>query len=165
VTRPTRTQIARLVRRQLLSSRPTLLTILIGLAGPLLLVAMYVGVASRTPPSAAVAAIFALGPSLSLFLLFGVPAASLRHPAMKDLLEHGLQYRFSGASVFMRGPHGASDLEWSAFGSAFAMGDFYALRLAAGTAFIIPRAAFASATEEQGFLALVREKLGAKAKL
>ena len=45
------------------------------------------------------------------------------------------------------------------------MGDFYALRLAAGSAFIIPRGAFASAEEEESFLALVRAKLGARAKI
>ncbi|MGZ6125946.1 MAG: YcxB family protein [Myxococcales bacterium] len=134
-----------------------------GLAGPLLLYAMYLAMARKSPPPESVIAIFAVGPAVSLLLLFGVPAASLRHQAMKDLLEYGIRYRFSEASVFVRGPHGTSDLEWSAFGGAVRMGDFYALRMRVGTAFIIPRNAFASAEDEQGFRALLREKLGAKA--
>ena len=136
-----------------------------GFAGPLLLFAMYVTIAARTPPSPGVMAVFVAGPAYSLVLLFGVPAASLRHPAMKDLLEYGLRYRFSEESVFLRGPHGTSDLEWRAFASAVRMGDFYALRLRVGTAFIVPRSAFASAEEEQEFLALLRGKLGSQAKI
>ena len=162
--RPTRAQISRLIRRQLLASRPALFTVAMGFAGPVLLLILQLAVSRRAPPDGVIA-IFALGPAVSLLLLFGVPAASLQHQAMKDLLESGVRYRFSEASVFLRGPHGTSDLEWSAFGSATRMGDFYALRLRAGIAFIIPRDAFASAEEEESFLALVREKLSARAKI
>jgi YcxB-like protein len=162
-TRPTRAQILRLIRRQLLASRPTLFTVVMGFAGPLLLFALHVGFADRSPPPFSVVVIFVAGPAYSLLLLFGVPFGSLRHQTMKDLLEYGVRYRFSDASVFLRGPHGTSDLQWSAFSSALRMGDFYALRLTAGSAFIIPQAAFASGDEERDFVALVREKLGAKA--
>lgn len=163
VTRPTRAQVSRLIRRQLLASRPTLFTVVMGFAGPLLLVALYVAFADRSPPPSSVVVIFVAGPVYSLLLLFGVPTASLRHQAMKDLLAYGVRYRFSQASVFLRGPHGTSDLEWSAFSGAVRMVDFYALRLKAGTAFILPQAAFASPDEERAFLALLRDKLGAKA--
>jgi YcxB-like protein len=164
-TRPTRAQISRLIRRQLLASRATLFTIVMGFAGPILLFALYTAFADRSPPPRSVVAIFVAGPAYALLLLFGVPAASLRHRAMKDLLESGVRYRFSEAAVFLRGPHGTSNLEWTAFSRAVRMGDFYALGLRAGTAFIVPRSAFASAEEEESFLALVREKLGPSAKI
>ena len=153
------------MRRQLLSSRPALITIVMGFAGPLLLVALYVAFADRAPPPSSVIGIFVAGPAFSLLLLFGVPAASVRHPAMKDLLEYGMRYRFSESSVFLRGPHGTSDLEWTAFSGVVRMGDFYALRAKGGTSFIIPRSAFASAEEEESFLALLRDKLGPAAKV
>ena len=126
---------------------------------------MYFLYGGRSLPSSTVIAIFVAGPLYSLFLLFGVPALSVRHQAMKDLLEYGLRYRFSEHSVFVRGPQGTSELEWRAFARATRIADFYALRLKAGIAYIVPRSAFASPEEEESFLALLRSKLGATAKL
>ena len=66
VTRPTRARDPRaLSRRQLLASRPTLFTLVMGSAGPLLLLALYVAFADRSPPPFSVVVIFVAGPAYS----------------------------------------------------------------------------------------------------
>jgi hypothetical protein len=166
VARPTRSQLMRLIRTQTLAAPSTRLVVLMGLVGAPILALLYGMMAQGRPlPMRNLLLVWAVGVAYSVFLLFGAPALSLRTPASRELLEYGARYRFSDQSVFLRGANATSDVQWTAFTGASRLGDCYALRLGTGAALVVPKEAFGSAEEEQSFVALVREKLGARAKL
>jgi YcxB-like protein len=164
VARPTRAQLARVVRKQLLASSSTRTTVLSGFIGAPVLAVLYGLISEGRPlPLPQLLLVWAVGVTVALFFVVRVPNLSVRSPSSREFLEYGARYRFSDQSVFVRGAKATSDIQWTAFTGASRVDDCYTLRLSKVFCLIVPREAFRSPEEEQSFVTLVREKLGPKA--
>ena len=166
VTKPTKAQLARSFRHQILSRPTTRVIVALGFVGPFLFFAytfLRFGVA---PPMDSFIPLMFLCFAFSLLILYGNPAMMARHPAAKATLAGEMKIRFSTTGVAVQANWGNAEVQWSAFTSAVRLGDCYALyAFKASTGYIIPRSDFASPAEDASFVALVRDKLGAAAKL
>ena len=166
VTRPTRAQVARLIRHQVLSSVSRRMMVLGGLVGAPILYAFALLSPGAGPPRGPYIMVWILGLAIAIIFLLGLPAWTLRSTAMKDFLDYGVRYRFSEHSVFARAAKSNSEMQWSLFTKAVRLRHFYALRLAEGASWLmVPRSAFSSPQEENDFVTLVRVKPGKDSRL
>lgn len=154
--RPTRLEIA--AARLLLCVRtPVLLaSLLAGALVPLLFWA--VGVGARGS-----ALLFAVPPLLALVLPVAFVASGLAGRAARDLAAAGQKVTLSAAGIGVESAHAAGTMKWSAARAAWETGRLFVLW--AGDLRVIPKRCLASPDDAGRIRALLREHLGARARL
>jgi hypothetical protein len=100
-------------------------------------------------------------------LLLVTPLLALRAPAIKELVTHGVHWRFAPDGVEFSGRESRGRLEWTALSEARRKGDLYLLRLRLlpQAVHIVPRRDFRSPEDESTFRALLLEKMGGAARV
>lgn len=166
-TRPDRRLILMLLRRGIWANRSTRSLMVASVMGPVVLPFLFrmLSPTHQFPPAPALGFLL-VGPFFIFVLFVLAPRRALKNRGVKEMLEHGVQLRFTESGMRAQSRSGARELPWEKIGAVDAVSGAYLVAVKDTTErFVVPRKDFASAKDQEAFRVLVTRKLGMRAHL